>query len=76
MRKSYISIRPDVRSFENSADMFGRCRKCGCQLVVLPDDRRFGFCFDCLDFLSISKKTDMENGRAFSLPHDNGFSLR
>ena len=75
MRNSYTFIRPDVRSFENSADMFGHCRKCGCQLVVLPEDRRFGFCFDCLDMTSISRKAEIESGRAFSLPHENGYPL-
>lgn len=73
MRKSYISIRPDVRTFENSADMFGHCRKCGRLLVVLPEDRRYGFCFDCLDHLQISRKAEIGDGRAFSLAHENGF---
>ncbi len=75
MRKSYTFIRPDVRNFENSADMFGHCRKCGCQLVVLPEDRRYGYCFDCLDFLNITRKVDLDNGRTFSLPHENGYTL-
>jgi hypothetical protein len=75
MRKNYLSIRADVRSFDDPIDMYGRCRKCGCQLVVLPDDRRFGYCFDCLDPLQISRKAELDNGRSFSIPHENGFSL-
>ncbi len=76
MRKRYQSIRTDVRSFENPSDMFGRCRKCGCQLVVLPDDRRFGYCFDCLDMLNVSRKAEIMIGRAFSIPHESDFSIR
>ncbi|MDO9537870.1 MAG: hypothetical protein Q7J68_06090 [Thermoplasmata archaeon] len=76
MRRNYIAIRPDVRAFDNSADMFGHCRKCGCSLVVLPEDRRYGFCFDCLDFLQISRKTEISEGRAFTINHESGFGYR
>ncbi|MBU4070573.1 MAG: hypothetical protein KKH41_01170 [Candidatus Thermoplasmatota archaeon] len=75
MRKNYHSIRTDIRSFENPSDTIGHCRKCGCILMVLPDDRRFGYCFDCLDFLQISRKTEVGNGRSFTIPQENGFSL-
>ena len=75
MRKNYLSIRADVRAFENPSDMLGHCRKCGCQLVMLPDDRRCGYCFDCLDFLQISKKSEVGDGRAFTINHENCFSM-
>ncbi|MFO7619603.1 MAG: hypothetical protein R6W91_08160 [Thermoplasmata archaeon] len=75
LRKNYLSIRADIRAFEDPVDMFGRCRKCGCQMVILPDDRRCGFCFDCLDFLQITRRTEMGDGRAFTMPHENGYAL-
>jgi len=75
MRYSYYSIRTDVRTFENPLDMYGHCRKCGCHLVVLPDDRRYGYCFDCLDHTLINRKLEIETGRSFTIPHENGYSL-
>jgi hypothetical protein len=42
-------LQNDRRNFENRQDMFSTCRKCGCNLVLLPDDRRQGFCFECFD---------------------------
>lgn len=44
-----MRLRPDVRRFSRKGDSVGRCRKCGCGLVLLPDDKRNGFCFDCYD---------------------------
>jgi RNA polymerase-binding transcription factor DksA len=76
LRKNYLSIRTDIREFDNPSDMFGHCRKCGRQLVVLPDDQRFGYCFDCLDHLQISRKAEVVNGRSFSVPHENGYCLQ
>ncbi|MDD4307674.1 MAG: hypothetical protein PHU53_02565 [Thermoplasmata archaeon] len=76
MRVSYAAIRPDVRAFEDSDDMFGHCRKCGRNIIVLPEDRRFGFCFDCLDFLNISKRSENGDGRAFFMNHENGFHIQ
>lgn len=29
----------------------GTCRKCGTRVILLPNDRRQGYCFDCLDLL-------------------------
>jgi hypothetical protein len=75
LRKSYISIRQDIRVFEDSTDMFGHCRKCGRSLIVLPEDKRYGFCFDCLDFLQISRKSEIGDGRTFSFAHENGLRL-
>lgn len=38
----------DIRTFGSSDDRFSHCLFCGKELVVLPDDRRGGCCFDCL----------------------------
>ena len=38
----------DSRIFEPSEDRFSHCLFCGKGLVLLPDDRRQGSCFDCL----------------------------
>jgi len=44
-----MMLRPDARRFKEEEDMTGSCRKCGCRLVFLPDDKRRGFCFECFD---------------------------
>lgn len=38
----------DIRTFEASEERLSHCLFCGKDLVVLPDDRRQGSCFDCL----------------------------
>jgi len=38
----------DSRSFDLPDERFSRCIFCGKELVLLPDDRRGGACFDCL----------------------------
>ena len=38
----------DSRSFETTEERLSHCLFCGKDLVVLPDDRRQGSCFDCL----------------------------
>jgi len=38
----------DQRSFSTSEDRFQHCAICGKDLVVLPNDRRGGSCYDCL----------------------------
>jgi len=38
----------DLRSFSSPEDRFSRCLFCGREMVLLPDDRRRGACFDCL----------------------------
>jgi hypothetical protein len=38
----------DIRSFENPDERFGHCHFCGRDLILLPNDRRGGNCFDCL----------------------------
>ncbi len=38
----------DVRSFGQSDERYSHCQFCGRELVLLPEDRRGGACFDCL----------------------------
>ncbi len=38
----------DARTFAGSDDRFSHCLVCGRDLVLLPEDRRGGCCFDCL----------------------------
>ncbi len=38
----------DPRSVASSEERFSRCLYCGRELVLLPNDRRGGACFDCL----------------------------
>ena len=38
----------DQRSFSTAEERFSRCRFCGREMVLLPEDRRRGACFDCL----------------------------
>ncbi len=38
----------DSRGFDVADERFARCLFCGKDLVLLPDDRRGGKCFDCL----------------------------
>jgi len=44
-----MKLRPDTRGFPNDTDRHGSCRKCGCRLILLPMDRRNGYCFECYD---------------------------
>ncbi|HEV2429137.1 MAG TPA: hypothetical protein VGV64_04740 [Thermoplasmata archaeon] len=41
----------DHRVFSSVEDRFQSCMFCGKELVVLPNDRRGGACFDCLSLL-------------------------
>jgi len=41
----------DHRVFTSVDERYQRCAFCGKDLVVLPDDRRGGACFDCLSLL-------------------------
>jgi hypothetical protein len=43
----------DPRSFSTSEDRFQHCTVCGKDLVVLPNDRRGGACFDCLSLSAL-----------------------
>jgi len=38
----------DLRSFTSEEERFARCLFCGRELVLLPEDRRRGACYDCL----------------------------
>lgn len=49
-----LTLRPDVRRFNDEEDRIGYCRRCGSRLILLPDDRRQGYCFDCIDLLEMS----------------------
>jgi protein-arginine kinase activator protein McsA len=44
-----VRLRPDVRRASDPDERLATCRRCGVRLHVLPEDRRFGFCFDCYD---------------------------
>ena len=73
LQSDIMVIRPDIRAFDNCTDMHGQCRKCGSPLVMLPDDRRMGYCFDCLDLLLLSRKNEVNEGRVFTISHDDCF---
>lgn len=60
-------IRPDIRKFDDASDSHGHCRKCGRTLALLPDDMRMGYCFDCIDFLEISRRQEVSEGRLFAV---------
>ncbi len=49
-----MNLRPDIRKFKEDEDRISFCRRCGAKLILLPDDKRQGFCFDCIDLLEIS----------------------
>lgn len=66
MQNEIMVIRPDIRAFEDYADMHGQCRKCGNPLFLLPDDRRMGYCFDCLDLLNVSRRQEINDGKLFT----------
>ena len=38
----------DLRGSASEEERFSRCLFCGREIVLLPDDRRRGACFDCL----------------------------
>src|SRR5439155_863357 len=40
------NIHPDMRRLSDGGDRDARCRKCHVRIVLLPDDRRQGYCFD------------------------------
>lgn len=46
-------LRPDLRRVSDGGDREARCRKCHTRIVLLPDDRRQGYCFDCYDSLEV-----------------------
>jgi hypothetical protein len=50
----------DSRGFSSPDDRLSRCLFCGKDLVLLPDDRRRGSCFDCL-VLSVAEARPCPN---------------
>jgi len=44
-----FQLRPDRRRFRDAEDGRSACRRCGGTLLLLPEDRRLGYCFDCYD---------------------------
>jgi protein-arginine kinase activator protein McsA len=50
----------DARKNASSKEGTTTCRKCGCTIVLLPNDRRHGFCYDCYD--------PMENEERIRIP--------
>ena len=44
---SRMELEPDRRIFSAPEERFSTCPGCGTDLVVLPNDRRHGLCFDC-----------------------------
>ena len=50
----------DGRTFGGSDERFSHCLFCGRDLVLLPEDRRGGLCFDCLT-LSVPQPTICPN---------------
>jgi hypothetical protein len=43
-----FGLHPDRRVFTEEKEKLTSCVTCGIDLVVLPNDRRSGHCFDCL----------------------------
>jgi hypothetical protein len=52
-----MKLRPDLRRSDIDEDRFGNCRLCGTRVVLLPEDRRQGYCFDCYDPLEVPRNT-------------------
>ena len=46
-------LRPDLRRISDGGEPEARCRKCHTRIVLLPEDRRQGYCFDCFDSLEV-----------------------
>jgi len=47
-------LHPDIRSFAQGEDRVFRCRNCGLRIFARPEDRRDGYCFDCVDLAQLS----------------------
>lgn len=59
----------DHRSFPSPDDRFQRCTYCGKDLVVLPNDRRGGACFDCFSLLGPETMLCPVCGAELAPPH-------
>ncbi|MCI0482775.1 MAG: scaffold protein involved in DNA repair [Candidatus Dadabacteria bacterium] len=74
-----MQLRPDFRHmsgvFDAPNDRHVACRKCGRELVILPEDRRHGYCFDCTDLLDSPDKFERDDGRTF-FPGTRNFFYR
>ena len=73
----------DHRSFSSSEDRLQHCAYCGKDLMVLPNDRRGGACFDCLTLLGNDTATCPECGgeiepsqRTRGCPHCGWYARR
>ena len=44
-----LNLRPDLRRPIPDEDPRATCLRCGTSVLVLPEDRRLGYCFDCYD---------------------------
>ncbi len=66
----------DQRSFSSDEDRLGRCVFCGKSLVVLPNDRRGGSCFDCLSLLGPEAPPCPECGAEIAPPQRSAGCLR
>jgi hypothetical protein len=58
----------DSRRFVAVEDRYQHCLYCGQTLVVLPNDRRGGACFDCLSLLGPEAKPCPECGAEIAPP--------
>jgi hypothetical protein len=61
------ALAPDVRSFRVRDERFQQCAFCGKDLVVLPNDRRGGACFDCLSLLGADETSCPECGASLAV---------
>jgi hypothetical protein len=48
-------LKPDTRTLSQGGDREARCRRCHARIVLSPDDKRMGFCFDCYDSMEIRR---------------------
>lgn len=66
-------VAADARSFSTDDERFQHCAFCGKDLVVLPNDRRGGACFDCLVLTGPEPAACAECGAEYPQPRlDHG----
>jgi predicted amidophosphoribosyltransferase len=66
-RVAMLSV-SDQRSFSSVEDRYQHCLFCGKALVLLPNDRRDGACFDCLSLLGPEAQPCPECGAEIAPP--------
>jgi len=49
-------LKPDTRRLSQGGDREARCRRCQAKIVLSPEDRRQGYCFDCFDALELRRE--------------------